>query len=484
MRRVPVVPSEPLASYPAFWPVLAAIFLGSFAGMYHVVSLNVSIPGFIHIFNTELRTVQWMLTGFTLASGIIVPVSGFAMDRFGCKRLFLMAIGGVTVSSILCALAWNVQTLIAFRIIQGLFCGLIQPISLALIYRTIHPKRQAFALSVWSFSTVLGTTIGPTLSGFLQTVDWHLIFLVTVPVGVVAWVVGYVILPQDWVSTAAQLDWRGLLFATAGSLLLLLLFGNMSHWGWHSALTWSMLLGGSGCFAAFIVQTLRSDHPLLQLRLLSNAQFVLSLAASLIMSFGLYSVVYFLPLFLAELQGLTPLATGLVFLPAAGCLTIATFASGRWYDKVGPAKLMIAGGAILFITTYYFSGIHAGTSIAAIMFWLALRNIGTGLAMTPATNASMSSVPQQWLGHASAMLNWLRQVFNAMALGICTSLFYARMNFHQSKAGESYQTAYVESVHDVFLLSSIIVACAVPIAMLLGKRLTAASIRTPKGSES
>ncbi|GMK41996.1 MFS transporter [Paenibacillus sp. CCS19] len=479
---MPLIPSERPATYPPFWPVLIAIFLGSFAGMYHVVSLNVSLPGFIHIFDTELRIVQWMLTGFTLASGIIVPVSGFAMDRFGCKRLFLLAIGGVTVSSILCALAWNVQTLIAFRIIQGLFCGLISPISLALIYRSIRPERQAFALSVWSFSTVLGTTIGPTLSGFLQSVDWHLIFLVTVPVGAAAGVVGYAVLPQDRGNAEAKLDWLGLVLATVGSLLLLLLFGNMSHWGWQSPLTWSTLLGGAGCFAIFIVQALRSDHPLLQLGLLRNARFVLSLASSLILSFGLYSVVYFLPLFLSEMKGLAPFQIGLLFLPAAGCLTAATFASGRWYSRVGPAKLIIAGGCILFITTYYFSGIHAGTSLIAIVIWLAIRNVGTGLAISPATNASMSSVPHQWLGHASAMLNWLRQVFNAMALGICTSLFYSRLAVHQVK--QPYKEAYVHSIHDVFLLSSFIVACAIPIAMLLGRRLTAASFRTPKGSES
>lgn len=482
MRRVPLIPTETPASYPAFWPVLAAIFLGSFAGMYHVVSLNVALSGFIHIFNTELHIVQWMLTGFTLASGIVVPVSGFAMDRFGCKRMFLLAIGGVTVSSVLCALAWNVQTLIAFRIIQGLFCGLISPISLALIYRTIRPERQAFALSVWSFSTVLGTTIGPTLSGFLQSVDWHLIFLVTVPVGAVAWVAGYTVLPQDRSNDAAKLDWFGLLLATGGSLLLLLVFGNMSQWGWHSPLTWSMLLGGACCFAVFIVHTLRSDQPLLQLGLLRNARFVLSLGSTLIMSFGLYSVVYFLPLFLAEMKGLTPVQTGLIFLPAAGCLTAATFASGRWYNWLGPAKLIMVGGCILFITTYYFSGIHAGTSIMAIMVWLAIRNIGTGLAMSPATNASMSSVPQQYLGHASALLNWFRQVFNALSLGVCTSMFYSRLAVHQST--QSYRTAYVHSIHDVFLLSSFIVACSIPTAMLLSRRLTAASFRTPKGSES
>ncbi|MGO4370356.1 DHA2 family efflux MFS transporter permease subunit [Paenibacillus sp. MCAF20] len=475
--------------YPSFWPVLAAIFIGSFVGMYHVVSLNVSLPGFIHIFGTELRTVQWMITGFTLASGIVIPISGFAMERFGCKRLFLFAIGGITVSSLLCALSWNIQALIVFRIIQGLFCGLIQPVSLALIYRTIRKEKQTFALSVWSFSTVLGTAIGPTLSGWLQSFDWHLIFLVTVPVGIIAWAAGAAVIPKDRPNGLARLDWRGLLLASGGSLALLLLFGNMSEWGWSSALTWTTLLAGTCCIVGFVRQTRRSEHPLLQLRLLRNPTFALSLAASLILSFGLYAVVYFMPLFLVELKGLTPFKVGLLFLPAAGCLTAATFAAGKWYGKLGPARLIMIGCFILFISTYYFSGLRPETSLIAIMLWMGIRNIGTGLASTPATNASMSSVPPELLGHASALLNWLRQVFSAMALGVCTSLYYWRMEVHQAALGGSvegtapYRLALMLSIHDVFLVSSIIVALGIPIGLLLGRRLPVSTIHSSPASK-
>ncbi|WP_317979971.1 DHA2 family efflux MFS transporter permease subunit [Paenibacillus glycanilyticus] len=478
------------ASYPAFWPVLTAIFIGSFVGMYHVVSLNVSLPGFIRIFGTELQTVQWMMTGFTLASGIVVPITGYAMERFGCKRLFLFAIGGITVSSFLCALSWNVGALIAFRIVQGLFCGLIQPVSLALIYRTIRPEKQSFSLSVWSFSTVLGTAIGPSLSGWLQSFDWHLIFLVTVPVGFVAWIVGAIVIPKDSANGLARLDWPGLLLATGGSLALLLLFGNMTVWGWNSLLTWTMLLVGACSFALFIWQARRSEHPLLQLRLLLNPRFSLSLTASLILSFGLYSVVYFMPLLLVEMKGLSPFRVGLLFLPAAACLTAATFAAGKWYRKAGPAKLIMIGCAILVVSTYYFSQMPPETSLIAIIVWLAIRNIGTGLASTPTTNASMSSVPEEWIGHASALLNWLRQVFSAMALGLCTSLFYSRLSVHLADSGggeegtKAYSLAYMHSIHDVFFVSSIIVACAIPIALLLGRRMPASPLTTPKESES
>ncbi|MEI0737663.1 MFS transporter [Paenibacillus sp. JTLBN-2024] len=150
-----------------FWPVLLTLFCGSFVGMYPMVSLNVSLPGFIGIFHSGLGTVQWIITGFTLAFGMIAPVSGYLSNRFGGKRMFLLSLAGITVSSVMCSLSWNIQALIFFRILQGVWCGLIQPVSLAMIYQTLPRGRQPLAVSVWSFSTVLGMAVGPSVSGWL-----------------------------------------------------------------------------------------------------------------------------------------------------------------------------------------------------------------------------------------------------------------------------------------------------------------------------
>ncbi|WP_238403817.1 DHA2 family efflux MFS transporter permease subunit [Paenibacillus paridis] len=464
--------NKPFIAKPSFWPALATLFFGSFVGMYHVVSLNVSLPGFIGIFHTDLGKVQWIITGFSLACGVIAPAGGYAGDRFGGKQVFLFCLAGITVTSVLCAFSWNIHALIAFRILQGVFCGLIQPVSLALIYRTVPADKQPLAVSVWSFSTILGTALAPSVSGWLQGYDWHLIFLVTVPVGILALVIGSRILPTNPVNKETKLDRIGLALAASGSLSLLLLFGNIYAWGWKSSAFWVCLIVGVGSAVWFVIHQLRTKTPLLQLRLFRNRTFTISLVVSLILSVALYSGIYFVPLYLSEIHGLSSFHIGLLFLPGAACLTCATFFSGRYYHKFGPAMLAIVGTSILIATTYLFSRLQVSTSLLAIMIIIAIRNTGTGLALTPVTNAGMMAIPKELSGHASALINWLRQIFSAMALGLFTSLFYARLAVHQEQLGksdEAYPSAYTLSINDAFLFSAIIILSALPLALLLRK---------------
>ncbi|BBH23571.1 hypothetical protein Back11_49160 [Paenibacillus baekrokdamisoli] len=473
------VQTLPATARKSIWPALITLFFGSFVGVYPVVSLNVSLHGFIGIFHTELITVQWIVTGFTLAAGVIAPVSGYAGDRFGGKRLFIFSLVGITASSILCALAWNIYALIAFRILQGLFCGLISPVALAMIYQTVPSDKQPFAVSIWSFSTVLGTALAPSISGWLQDYDWHWIFLVTVPLGIAVIIAALRILPSDHLLRRAKLDVIGLILAAAGSLSLLLLFGNMHQWGWQAAPTWVCLIIGVTCGIGFVIHELRTESPLLQLRLFRSAMFTASLSISLILSVALYAGIYFIPLYLSEMQGLSSFQVGILFLPAAFCLTCATFFSGQFYTKLGPATLIIAGGLILILTTYHFSHLHPTSTLFSIMLWLSIRNIGTGLAMTPATNAGMIAIPRELSGHASALINWIRQVFSAMTLSLLTSFFYMRLDIHQSHllkdeaskgASWIHKTAYTLSVNNVFLISSLLIALALPLALILRKR--------------
>jgi len=473
-----------------FWPAISILFLGSFVGMYHVVSLNVSLHGFIAIFDVELQQVQWIITGFTLTSGMVAPISGYAMNRFGSKPLFLCTVAGITASSILCACAWNMESLIAFRVVQGLFCGFIQPLSLAMIYQLIEKDRQMLAVSIWSFSTILSTSIGPTLSGWLQVHNWHLIFLVTVPVGVVTLIMAKFMLPEQQGNRQLKMDWLGFGIASMGSAAFLLLFGNLAEWGWTSEWTILTALIAVASTGLFIWQQLRCEQPLLQLRLFQNAMYTLSVVASLVLTFALYAGVFFMPLFLEEVKGLSPYTTGMLFLPAAVCLSLATFWSGRLNRKFGPVKLLFAGSLLLLATTYYFSHINLNTSLIAIMAGLMIRNIGTGLSSTPVTNMSMSHVPISYAGHASALINWLRSIFSAMAIGICTSFFHARLAIHEKhlsagNGGEldnlDRQLAYTLGIQDTFLAVSWIIALALPISLVMGKRL---AVPAPGGNRA
>ncbi len=376
-----------------FWIILTILFLGSFVGMYPSAALNVALPGFMDIFNTDLRSVQWLITGFTLAMGVVAPVSGYASERFGSKRLFLFCIAGIILTTLLCALSWDIYSLIVFRVTQGLFSGLIQPVSLAMIYNIVPAEKQPHAISIWSFSTVLSTSIAPSLSGYLQSFNWPMLFLTTIPLALGVLFAAMRYLPHKPANQNKVLDKTGLLLAAAGSLSLLILFGNLSRWDWSLPTPWLCLVIGLGCSIGFVLHELRTSSPLLELRLFKSKLFSSSLVLSLILFVGLYTGVYFVPLYLQDIQGLTPLHSGLMFLPAALCLTCSTFLSGKLYNRTGPALLVFIGSTIMLLTTLCFSTIHPGTSLGAVILWLAIRNIGTGLALTPATNAGMMLFP-------------------------------------------------------------------------------------------
>ncbi|WP_342045860.1 DHA2 family efflux MFS transporter permease subunit [Bacillus sp. OTU530] len=458
---------------------LITLFIGSFVAVYHIVSLNVSLPGFIQIFHSELGTVQWLITGFTLATGIIAPISGYLGNRFSNKKLFLFSICGLTVSSILCSFAWNVYVLIIFRIIQGIFCGLIQPVSLAMIYQTIPRGKQALAISLWSASTILGPALAPTISGWLQGYNWRWMFLVTVPLGIITYAMGTKYLPYYRVNITQRLDRRGMVLAITGSLILLSLFGNVHRWGWFSGNSIICLIIGLTAILLFIQHELKVKEPLLQLRLFKSRTFTASLAASVVLMIGLYSGIYFIPLYLQEIHGLSSYEVGVLLIPPALSLALATILSGKVYDRVGPMPLVAIGAILLAAASWKFSHLRVDTTLTYVAGWMSIRYIGIGLSMTPAMNAGMRVVSRNLSGHAAALINWLRQVSGALALGMFTSIFYSRMGVHLEElnlsAGQNgekwvHSTAYTMSVDDAFLIAGLFALTAVPLALLLHQK--------------
>ncbi|MFC4778894.1 DHA2 family efflux MFS transporter permease subunit [Paenibacillus sp. GCM10023252] len=461
----------------AYWKQLATLFLGSFIGIYHVVSLNVALPGFIRIFDTELATVQWLVTGFTLATGIIAPLSGFLGDRWSNKNLFLVSIAGLTVTSLLCALSWNVYVLILFRMLQGLFCGLIQPVALTMIYQSVPREQQSTAISLWSGATILGPALAPTISGWLQGYNWHWMFVVTLPLSILTYAMGVRYLPSHRSNTLRKADGLGMFLAVLGSLCLLYLFGRVHAWGWLDRKSLILLGTGVTAIALFIRHQLRTDTPLLQLRLFRSRMFTASLASSVVLIIGLYSGIYFIPLYLQEIHQMSSLQVGLLLIPPAMALAGATLLSGKLYRWIGPMPLVGTGALLLAGASWAFTRLTPDTSSAYVALWMSVRYVGIGLSMTPAMNAGMGAVSKEQAGDASALINWLRQVFGALALGMFTSLFYARYAYHEqhpiaADAGlpSIHASAYTMGVNDAFFVAFWIIASALPLALLLHRK--------------
>ncbi|WP_257456126.1 DHA2 family efflux MFS transporter permease subunit [Archangium lipolyticum] len=457
-----------------FWPFMSAIFLGSFISVLSSSSITIAIPEFQRYFGAELSLIQWTLTGFMLAMGTVAPLTGYLGDRFSFKWLYVAALVGFILSSVLCGVAWNTYSIVAFRIVQGAFCGLIMPVTMTLIYQLLPRSRQAMAVSLWTLSAMLAPAFGPTLAGWLITLgNWQWLFFFNVPLGLVA--VGLAVrrVPYYRLRVPKSFDLLGLVTVVTSTLSLLMAFSQSGTWGWTSGKTLALFALGVLSLVVFIVRELRTDSPLLDLRVLANARYLVTLIVSSIITISLYSGAFLIPVFLQRIQGVTPLETGLILLPASLAMALLMPLVGRVYGTLGPRTLMAAGVLLIAGGTYALSHLTPEISHTYVLWWMLVRNVGISLSTMPASNAGMEQIPPSLSGHASSISNWLRNVFGSFSIAIFTSLlstFGAREAAVLMKQGvtEPRQLqlfAFVESINDVYLVATLITLAALPLSL-------------------
>lgn len=471
---------QPLAARPQdtvpFWPVMIAIFFGSFLAILGISTINVALPVLMTDFQTDLSTVQWTLTGFMLATGIIAPITGYLGDRFSTKYLYVGALIGFTLTSALCAFAWNIHSLIVFRILQGIFSGMVMPATMTIVYQVIPKHRQPFALSMWSLATMLAPAFGPTLAGWLiQTFDWKWLFLMNVPFGIVAVLVSMKLIPYYKLGSTKSFDLLGFVTVVACSSSLLVAFSQAHAWGWTSWKIAGLLVLGVVSLFVFIRRERTTAHPLLNLSVLGYSRFSFSLIIAVIITISLYSGTYLTPVFLQNIQHASALDTGLILLPSSLAMAIFMPITGKLYSKLGPVWLLGSGILLIAIGTLAMAQLTLQTSHLYIVLWMTVRNIGISLSMMPATNAGMVVVPRELSGHASSISNWVRQGFGSFAIGMFTSLLSARVAVHSAELGQQgganaaalQAQAFTSSVNDVYIVATLIVLLGLPLVWTL-----------------
>ena len=461
-----------------FWPIMIAIVCGAFLTVLSTSTINVAVPVLIEHFDSDLSTIQWVLTGFLLATGTLAPLTGYLGERFSYKRLYLWSLVGFTTFSLLCGFAWNDWSLVVFRTMQGAFNGLVIPATMTIIFQVMPKEKQPLALSLWSLASMLGPAIGPTLAGWLiEHFSWHWLFLMNVPIGLLSIILTQRLIPYYRLNVPQSFDKLGLLTCVAGSLSLLIAFSQGNAWGWGSAATISLLAFGVLMLVLFIWHELRTRVPLLYVRVFENKRYNLSLIIMCIITMSLYSGTYLTPLFLQNVLLASPLNTGLILLPAALVMAGMNPVIGRLYNKTGPKTLMIAGISLLAFGTWMMAQLTPETSRGYVVLWMCVRNAGIALAFTPSNTAAMEEIPRNVSGYASSITNWVRNVIGSFSIAVFTSMLGAREASHaselvQSHAGDAKYVAlhsFTMSMNDVYLLATLIAVAAIPFCFWLRK---------------
>jgi EmrB/QacA subfamily drug resistance transporter len=421
----------------ARWGVpLAVLVAGMFMSILDVTIVNVAIPTIQNDFGTTVEDVQWVANAYTLALGVVVPLSGWLGDRFGYARVYVLSVLGFAVGSALCGVAWDLTSLVAFRIVQAIPGGIIPVITLAMVYRMVPKEKIGTAMGMYGLGVVFAPAVGPTLGGYLvEYVDWRLIFFINVPIGVLGAVAAALALPAFTPTPAGRFDIWGFLAVSSGLFALLLALSEGESWGWTDYRIVMLLLYSALSLALFVVIELEVDEPLLDVRIFRHWQFTNSLVLIGLMSVALFSGLFYVSLLLQQAQGLGAFETGLVMLPSALATAVMMPISGRLYDRLGPRLPAVVGLTLVAVGTYLMAELRVETPREHIMWLLVLRGFGMGLAMMPIMTGGLAAVPPHLVSPAGAFNNVVQRTSAALGVAVLTAMMSS--NQAQTMAGRS-----------------------------------------------
>jgi EmrB/QacA subfamily drug resistance transporter len=409
------------------WIVAIVYVSALFLDILDTTIVNVAIPALGRELHTE--NAEWVVLGYTLSLAVWIPTSGWLGDRFGTKRTFLIALTAFTLGSLLCGTAQTMSQLIAFRVIQGVGGGMLTPVGLAMLFRAFPPAERARAATLIMIPTLAAPALGPVLGGLIVTnVSWRWIFLVNLPIGMVALWFGWRFLREHRHPASGRFDIAGFVLSGAALALIVYTLSEGPRSGWTSPLV--VGCGVTGVVAAIMmtVVELRIPSPMLDLRLLHNRMFRQCNVVGLFSMASFLGVTFVMPLYLQLLRGMTPLASGLTTFPQAFGIMFSSVIAGKVYAKIGPRRLMTGGfvAAALTIALYTRLGLH--TSLWLIRGLMFGRGLCMGFAFVPMQAASYATIDPSQNGRASSIFSTQRQVGVSIGVAIMASILAAHMS--------------------------------------------------------
>ncbi len=419
------------------WLALAVVVIGTFMAILDSSIVNIAIPKMMAVFGSNTDQIQWVLTGYMMTMGIVIPLSGYLSDIFGTKKVYVWALAVFTLGSAFCGIAWSNNSMVTARVLQAVGAGVMMPVSMAIIYQVIPLHQRGFALGLWGIAAMAAPTIGPTLSGYIvENLNWRLIFTINLPVGVIGVILASILLREMPKNPARGFDYPGFLTSSVGLGTLLLALSKGHAEGWTSFYIVSLLMVSAASLLSFVFIELTVKNPMLDLRLLQIRNYSVSIIIASLLGIGLFGGIFLLPIFLENIRGLTAMQTGLLMFPGALATGITMPISGRLFDKYGAKPLVTTGLLILVWSTYRLHFLDLDTSPETLRNLFFIRGIGMGFAMMPATTAGMNSVPQNKVARASALSNVVRQIAGSLGIAALTTIMQQRQSFHLVRIAE------------------------------------------------
>jgi EmrB/QacA subfamily drug resistance transporter len=382
--------------------------------------VNVAIDALARDLHASLGTIQWVSTGYMLALATVIPLTGWAAERFGTKRLFLVAVTLFVAGSALCGMAWSSQSLIGFRVLQGLGGGMVMPTGMMILAQAAGPQRMGRVMSVIGVPMLIAPVIGPALGGYLiDQISWRWIFFVNLPVGAIALVLALRILDRDRPQERHPLDVRGFLYLSPGLTALVYGLAEAGSEGSMTAVRPLLSVAvGVVLIAAFVRHALRVARPLLDLQLFRVRAFWASSTTTFVLGGALFGAMILMPLYYQLVHGASATEAGLLLAPQGLGVALAMPIAGRLADRIGPGRIVVAGLGVVLLGTLAFTQVTASSSYVLLGVSLLIRGAGLGMTMMPAMSAAYQVLDRAAVPRATTTLNILNRVGGALGTAI------------------------------------------------------------------
>src|SRR3569833_1027480 len=422
------------------WLIAIAVMMATFMEVLDTSVANVSLPHIAGNLSVTTDEATWVLTSNLVSNAIVLPITGWMGLRFGRKILLAMCVTLFTIASILCGMAPSLPFLIVARVLQGGGGGAMQPIAQAVLLESFPPAKRGVAMAFYGMGVIVAPILGPTLGGWItDNYSWRWIFYINVPVGIAAVLMAEAFIEDPPYIKNAKVEkvdalGFGYLAAWLGTLQVVLDRGQQEDWFSSTWITWFAVLSVA-CFAAFVIRELRTDHPIVNLRILKNRNFVAGIVLITCLGGVLYGTTAALPIFLKTMMGYPALQSGYALSPRGIGALITTAIVGRLIGKVPNRVLIAIGFVLLAISSFWLGNIDMQISVWNIIWPSVLNGIAISFIFVALTTSAMGHLRQVLLGFVVGFFNLMRNLGGSFGIASVTAIIARRAQVHQALMG-------------------------------------------------
>jgi EmrB/QacA subfamily drug resistance transporter len=410
--------------------IAGVVVLGAIMSILDITVVSVALPTFQTEFDATYAEVAWTMTGYTLALATVIPLSGWAADRFGTKRLYMLALLLFTLGSALCATAGSIEQLVGYRVLQGLGGGMLMPLGMTIMTRAAGPARIGRLMAVLGIPMLLGPIGGPILGGWLiEAASWHWVFLINLPIGAVALLYALFALPKDSPQPSESFDFIGMLMLSPGLALFLYGVSSLPATGTITATkVWATMLAGAILVIGFVMHSFRPQHPLVDLRLFRNRNLTISTVSLFVFTIAFMGAGLLFPSYFLQIRGESTLHAGLLMAPQGIGAMVTMPIAGMLADKIPIGRTVPFAMALIAAGFFTFTQVGTDTSYLLLCGSLFVMGLGMGGTMMPMMTSALRTLQPHDVARGSTLVNILQQIGGSIGTATMSVILTSQLN--------------------------------------------------------